>query len=575
VLLALAPVLALAWATPAHAQQRPNIVVVMTDDQTVESTRVMSNLRLGLMAEGTTFDQAVTGFPLCCPSRATYLTGQYAHNHGVKHNVPPFGGYQALNGANTLPVWLRDAGYRTIHLGRYLNGYGTQNTDITEIPPGWTDWHSMVDPSTFDLSNWTMNDQGAISNQPDGAHPGEHQTDFLGRRASELIAEAAPAEQPFFLSLTTTAPHSSRPRDPDDPPKLRTPHPAPRHRDVFAGEPLPRPPNFNEANMFDKPQVVRDRTRIPPHGIASIQENYQQELESLLSVDDALGRILAALRDSGELENTLVIYTSDNGFFHGEHRIRTEKVLPYESGIRVPLIMRGPGVPRGERVEQLVSNVDLAPTVTEMAGATPNLPQDGRSLWEVLRDPAAEYAREIVLENGNGANKIPSYHGLRNERFTFVRHETTGEQELYDLREDPFQLKSLDDTDAYDRIRKLLARRLRELERCVGRACLATRPAVRLRLREVLPAEVRPVRSCLRSDLRVALYGKERKLVDRVRYLRGERRLALTRNAPFRSTVRRRALPRRGKVLIRARITTIDGRTVTRDRVVQTCGRAP
>ena len=162
VLLALAPVLALAWATPAHAQQRPNIVVVMTDDQTVESTRVMSNLRLGLMAEGTTFDQAVTGFPLCCPSRATYLTGQYAHNHGVKHNVPPFGGYQALNGANTLPVWLRDAGYRTIHLGRYLNGYGTQNTDITEIPSGWTDWHSMVDPSTFDLSNWTMNDQGTI-----------------------------------------------------------------------------------------------------------------------------------------------------------------------------------------------------------------------------------------------------------------------------------------------------------------------------------------------------------------------------------------------------------------------------
>ncbi len=582
VLAALALALVLAWAAPAAAQQqRPNIVVVLTDDQTLESVRVMNNLRLGLMAEGTTFEQAVTGFPLCCPSRATYLTGQYAQNHGVKHNVPPFGGYQALDGANTLPVWLRDAGYRTIHLGRYLNGYGTQNTDITEIPPGWTDWHSMVDPSTFDLSNWQMNDDGVISNQPDAANPGEHQTDFLGRRASELIAAAAPSEQPFFLSLTTTAPHSSRPKDPDDPPKLRTPHPAPRHRDAFAGTPLPRPPSFNELNMRDKPQVVADRSRIPGYGIASIQENYQQELESLQSVDDALGRLMAALRDSGELDNTLVVYTSDNGFFHGEHRIRTEKVLPYEEGIRVPLIMRGPGVPRGERVDQLVSNVDLAPTLLEVAGATATLAQDGRSLLEVLRDPDAEYAREIVLENGNGANKIPSYRGLRNERFTFVRHETTGEQELYDLREDPFQLNSLDDDERYDRIRKLLARRLRVLEECAGRACLATRPAVRLRLRELVPRsarrkrqpQVRPVRSCLRSDLSLALYGSERKLVDRVRYLRGERSLALTRKAPFRTTVRRRTLPRRGRALIRARITTIDGRTLTRDRVVQTCDR--
>ena len=570
-------------AALAQAPTRPNIVVIMTDDQTDESVRVMNNVRLGMRAQGTTFSRAIASYPLCCPSRATYFTGQYAHNTGVVHNRPPFGGYSALDHANTLPVWLQRAGYRTIHLGRWLNGYGTENTNLAEIPPGWSEWHSMIEPSTFDMSAWTMNDNGQISNLPGPDRPGEHQTDYMHRRAVELIDGAAPATQPFFLSLSFVAPHSNRNRDPDDPPRLRTPSPPPRFRDVFEATPLPRPPSFNEQHMGDKPQVVADRTRMAPNAVASIQENYQQELESLLAVDEAVGGVLGALQRRGELDNTLVIYTADNGFYHGEHRVRSEKTLPYEPGIRVPLLMRGPGVPRGERRDQVVGNIDLAPTIVEAAGATPTLVQDGRSLLDLLRDPTLEFGREIVLENGNGVYRIPPFRGIRNDRFTFVRHDATGEVELYDLREDPFQLQSLDEYERYDRVRRLLARRLRVLETCAGALCQSGRPAVRLRLREVVrPSRrrgratgvrrLRRVRSCLSRDLRLGVYGRERKLVERTGYYLNNRRVASTSRPPFGVDVKRRRLPARRTVTVRARITTIDGRVITRDRVLRTCG---
>jgi N-acetylglucosamine-6-sulfatase len=427
---------------PAHAQPdtRPNVLFVMTDDQTVESLRVMTRVKEGVVAEGTNFTQAISTYPLCCPSRATYLTGQYSHNHGVIHNAGAFGGYTRLDNFNTLPVWLQRSGYRTIHVGRYLNGYGTQNPDRTEIPPGWEDWNSTVDPTTFNFTKWTMNENGRLF---EVGPEGEFQTDYLGRRASEEILQAAADPRPFFLSLTFPAPHSGAPIDSDDPPSLRTPSPAPRHRNVFANEPLPRGPNFGRANRLTKPQIVADRRRFSAEDVSAIQENYQQELESLLSVDEAVGGLLSTLGATGELDNTVIIYTSDNGFFHGEHGVRSEKVLPYEPGIRTPLVMRGPGVPAGRRLNQLVGNVDLAPTIMDIADAVPSRVPDGRSLFTLLGDRTRELGREFVLENGRGVNSVPQYRALRNNRFLYVRHDTTGELELYDLRKDPFQLKNL------------------------------------------------------------------------------------------------------------------------------------
>ncbi len=571
-----------AAAAPTRAAQvdtRPNIVFIMTDDQTAQSMKVMRNLNLGIRRAGTTFSQAISTYPLCCPSRATYLTGQYSHNHGVIHNAGPFGGYVRLDNTNTLPVWLQQAGYRTIHVGRYLNGYGTQNPDVTEIPLGWSDWHSTVDPYTFNFTEWRMNDNGVISDEPGPDNPGEFQTDFLGRRAAELIDRAAPSPRPFFLSLTFPAPHSGSPRDPDDPVGLRTPSPAPRHRDVFSRTPLPRPPNFDEGNVYDKPQIVADRGRVRGETFAAVQENYQQELESLLSVDDAVGSLLAALSRSGELENTLIIYTSDNGFFHGEHRVRSEKILPYEPGLRVPLAMRGPGVPPNRRLPQMVGNIDLAPTILDAARATPGRVVDGRSLLELTRDPTLETGRELVIENGRGVNSVPMFRALRNNRFLYVQHGTTGETELYDLREDPYELRNLEDSDDYAPVRQLLARRLRSLKRCVGSRCNAGRPSVRLALRELEPARnkgrkpARRNQSCVARGLRLGLTGRERSRVERVQYLLGRRRLGASRQSPFSADVKRSRLPAGRELRIRARVVTRDGRVVTVDRPVRTCRR--
>jgi arylsulfatase A-like enzyme len=500
----------------------------------------------------------------------------------VIHNAGPFGGYIHFDHSNSLPLWLQGAGYRTMHVGRYLNGYGVQNPDITEIPPGWTDWVSGVGESVFDYKRWQTNENGEIFWRPGLEHPGEHQTDFYGRRAAELIDQAAPSAQPFFLSLTFPAPHSGAPVDPDDPTLLGTPSPAPRHRDAFAGRPLPRPPSFDEADVTTKPQIVADRPRLSPEWIAAIQENYQQELESLLSVDDAVGAVLNALERSGELDDTLLIYTSDNGFFHGEHRLASEKVLPYEEAARIPLIMRGPGVPRGRRIGQLVSNIDWAPTIVDAADARAGRLMDGSSLFGVMKDPQRESGREIVMENGVGANGVPMFRALRNERYVWIDHKTTGEYELYDLLEDPYELRNLEDLDSYAPIRAALAKRLQKLQRCRGaRACGESRPKLRLAARQEQPKPTRTPRGkrrarataakCVDRDVRLGVSGPDLGKLIRVDYYRGTRRLRGTRRAPFAVRVNRRALPRGRKLTLRARATTVDGRRATYDRVVRTC----
>ena len=275
----------------------------------------------------------------------------------------------------------------------------------------------------------------------------------------------------------------------------------------------------------------------------------------------------------------MIIYTSDNGFFHGEHGVRSEKVLPYEPGIRTPLIMRGPGVPVGKRLNQLVGNVDLAPTILDIANATPGRVQDGRSLFGLMNDRTRELGREFVLENGRGVNSVPQYRALRNNRFLFVRHDTTGEHELYDLRKDPFELKNLEDSDRYAAIRRLLSRRLRSLTRCRGRTCFKSKPSVKVALHQVQPKRKKKKRrtrknqTCVSRDISLSLFGREGRRVASVRYTASGRRLGSSRRRPFRLTVKRSKLRAGRKLVVRARITTIDGRVVTVDRRITTCPR--
>jgi N-acetylglucosamine-6-sulfatase len=399
------------------AMARPNVVVLMTDDQTLASLSEMPQTNALLAAPGTLFEQTTSTFPLCCPSRATALTGQYAHNHQIVHNVGDFGGHRRLSHANTLPVWLQGAGYRTMHVGRYLNGYEYSDG----VPPGWDEWHGAPHSSAFNYSHWRVNENGSLVEYPVDEHPDEYLTDYQGRRASELIEQASPGEQPFYLQVWFVAPHTARPRDADDPPGFATPSPAPRHRDAFAATPMPRPPSFGEASVHDKPQVVSELALLDPETIAAIEENWRQEHESLLAVDEAVARIVSALERTGELANTLIVYTSDNGYMHGEQRIKGGKVWHYEPSSRVPLIMRGPGVPAGLRDPRPVANIDLAPTIMDAADAQPQRVLDGRSLFGLLADPGVWWGRDILIENGRGANDVPPYRAIRTGRLRALR----------------------------------------------------------------------------------------------------------------------------------------------------------
>jgi N-acetylglucosamine-6-sulfatase len=545
----------------------------MTDDQTEASLATMPHVNTLLGGEGTIFDQAIASFPLCCPSRATHLTGQYAHNHGVLHNSPPFGGFIQLDHSNTLPVWLQANGYRTMHVGRYLNGYEYRHG----IPPGWSDWYTSPHSGAFNYAAWKVNENGVLKSYPDAAHPGEYQTDYTTRRAVGLIDEAAPSEQPFFLSLWYVAPHRGGPRDPDDPIRPGTPSPAPRHRDVYAGVRMPRLPSFNEKNMFDKPQVVADRRRLSPELAAGVEENWRQEIEALRAVDEGVAQIVEALRRTGELDNTLIVYMSDNGFMHGEHRALAEKVLPYEESIRIPLVMRGPGVPRARLDPRLVGNVDVPATILDATDTAPGRVLDGRSLLELLADPGAEWGRDILIENGKGANGVPTYRGIRTYRYLYIEHRTTGEYELYDLLEDPYELRSVDGHERYAKVQRDLATRLRELTSCVGAECLA-RPHLTL----VVRSGGRPVRGCFRHDLRVQVRGSKRARLMQADVIVGRRRVERLLNIPaarsrgvgpllLSGRVPRRWIHQRGRFRLRVLAETEDGRKLTLDRVLRFC----
>ena len=534
-----------------QAVNRPNVVVIMTDDQTVESVRVMSNVRNLLAGRGVTFDNSFASYPLCCPSRSTFLTGQYAHNHRVLGNAPPNGGYDRLDHTNTLPVWLQRAGYATVHIGKYLNGYGRVRQ--TEVPAGWVEWHASIDPSTYQFYNYTINENGRLVRY--GNTAAEYQGDVYTRKAVDVIRRYAADPRPLFLSVAYLAPHSGGPREPGDPPNLATPVPAPRHQNVFATQPLPTPPSFNEADVSDKPSGIRTRPLLGPGRINGIRESYQQRLESLLAVDEGVAEIVRALETTGELSRTYIIFTSDNGFFHGEHRVPAGKVLVYEPSVRVPLIIRGPRIPAGGRRSQLVANVDVAPTIADATRIRPGRAPDGRSLLPIARDRLLFGGRDILLET-------PTYSAIRTPRWVYVEH-ANGDKELYDLVRDPHQLTSQHLNPALQPTRLDLAARLTQLRGCSGATCRRG-PELRLFTRYR-----RGARGCARSNVRLAVGGGAARRISQVQfYVRG-RLIRRDGRRPFTAVVPRRRL--RGGAVVQALVTLTDLRRHTLPRALRAC----
>jgi N-acetylglucosamine-6-sulfatase len=549
------------------AAAKPNIVVLMTDDQTLDSMSVMPQTQKLLGEKGTTFTRNFVNYSLCCPSRATLYTGQYAHNHGVLGNEPPVGGYTRLDKSNWLPLWLQAAGYRTMHVGKFLNGYGRLSSP-TEVPPGFNDWHGTVDPTTYSYWNYTVNENGVLHTYGAAKEPEFYSTDFFARRANELIAAAAPSDQPFFISVAFLAPHSGQPVEPGDPAGQPTPAPAPRHVNAFSTVGLPQPASFNEADMTDKPAAMQRRPLLTPARTAAIQENYQQRLESLLAVDEAVASIVEGLKAAGELDDTLILFTSDNGFFHGEHRVPQGKILAYEPSIRLPLIMRGPGVPRDERQSQLVTNADLAPTILDAADAKAGRAQDGRSLFGLFDDPGVQWGRELLIEGGN--NQGLTFTALRNYRWKYIEHRN-GELELYDLERDPDELTNVAADPALGPLRTAMAARLAALRVCAGRSCRA-KPALRLDAAR---------RRCF---FNVAVRGADARAIERVEFLVRRRPRRGARDAPasfrrlardvkphFRKRVRAVGVLPGRRFLMRARVRLGDGRSVTLDEKRRSC----
>ncbi len=452
----------------AAPQGRPNVVVIETDDQTLGSMRVMDNVKALIGDKGATFKNSFVNHSLCCPSRATFLTGQYEHNHRVRLNDGPTGGFprfHALHGNNNLAVWLQEAGYYTAMIGKLLNGYSND----PPVPPGWSEWYAAA-PDDNSVYNYTLNEGGTLVRY--GQDPADFKQDVLTEKAVDFVDRRASHARPFFLWLTYTAPHFGGPNPNPNPPSdcsgALTAKPAPRHAHVFDSEPLPRPPNFNEPGVSDKPAQIRTLPLLNASQIAEIRRMYRCELESLLSVDEGVKKIVQALVAKAELSNTFIVYTSDNGFFHGEHRITRGKQLIYEESIRVPLQVRGPGIPRGVHVRDLSINADLAPTIVEVADATPGLVMDGRSLIPVAQQPGLEGGRELLIESERGRFRQKA---IRTERYMYAEH-STGEKELYDLHKDPFELRSRHQGPAYASVMAQLADHLHQLQNCSGRSCL-------------------------------------------------------------------------------------------------------
>jgi N-acetylglucosamine-6-sulfatase len=451
------PLAAQETARAASEGDRPNIVLVLTDDESLQIHGSMERVKRLIEDEGAVFENAFVTYPICCPSRATILRGQYPHNTGVLGNRPPFGGFDTFRALgredSTVATWLRDAGYRTAFYGKYLNGY----TESDPPPPGWDEWHAANNQGYLHYG-YTLNENGRQASY--GSAPEDYLTDVIRDKAVAHIRRFSGEGRPFFLHISTFAPHS---------PFV----PAPRHEDMFADAELPRPPSFDEADVSDKPEFIRS---LPPLTAANIEEItgfYRKRLAALQAVDEMIGQLVAVLEETGELDNTYIVYFSDNGFHLGLHRLKAGKDTAFEEDIRVPMAVRGPGVPRGARVSGMVLNNDLAPTFAGIAGVTPPRFVDGRSFLPLLRadDPEWRHAflvRRLGLETDARLDADTAM-ALRTAKWTFVTY-SNGAEELYDLEADPDQLENLIDT-ADPALLGRLTQRIIELKECRGDAC--------------------------------------------------------------------------------------------------------
>ena len=502
-------------ARPVNASskrtEKPNVLMIMVDDMRTDELQWMPNVQKLIGKQGVTFTNGFASFPLCCPARASVMTGLYPHNHGVWSHEPPWG-FSSLEDDSTFPVWLQSGGYRTTYMGKYLNGYGPEpepgkdtGTSVQYCPPGWDLWRASVDGGmdpqhpdnggTYRYFDTTLNDNC------NGFLPlgGRYQSYAYGDLAEEMNAESASGDQPFFSYVSFTAPHHGAPREPDDPEFISTPARPKRLKGAF-DEFIKKAPgaDWKDPDRSDKPKRM---TRVfGKKRQAQMLEGTRQRAEAIYAVDQSVKQIITGLKKTGEYGNTLILFTSDNGYFLGEQGEPQGKILPYEPSLRVPVVMAGPGIPKDEVRTDPFLSIDYAPTFADLGDVEPTSSVDGRSLLDVARlgdESAGSSWSRVVLTETNptkaaqkkleaidpvGAHSPTMLRGkvtgLRTGRYLYTEWEPEpGDPkpgiltELYDVLADPNEYENLAVDPANDELVAQLHGILQRTRRCVGPAC--------------------------------------------------------------------------------------------------------
>jgi N-acetylglucosamine-6-sulfatase len=466
----------LAHQEHTSSRRHPNIVFILTDDMALRDVEVMPKLKKLLIDEGTTFTNYFVTNSLCCPSRASILRGQYVHNHNVDSNRKGFQRFQEFgHEGSTIATWLQGAGYTTGFMGKYLNGYSDKN-DPTHVPQGWDEWNSPINNQGYRQFAYSLNENGKIVAYR--SSPKDYLTDVIARKATAFIRKAAEKKKPFFLYLAPYAPHEPA-------------TPAPRHQNLFPEARAPRTASFDEKDVSTKPEYVRTQPPLSRKDLEKLDRLYRRRIQSLQAVDDLLEQVVESLKETGQLQNTFVVFTSDNGFHLGQHRMLQGKQTAYEEDIHVPLIIRGPGAPARHFVYHLTLETDLAPTFAEWASITPPSFVDGRSIALLLRPhlpPLERWRQAILIEHfpapepymsafekiqfqSKQTPHITAYKALRSTDYLYVRY-SSGERELYDLRSDPDELHNIV-AKVNPKTIEYLSSWLGQLGSCNGSACRA------------------------------------------------------------------------------------------------------
>jgi N-acetylglucosamine-6-sulfatase len=507
-------------ATAPRQSTRPNVVTIVTDDMRTDDLRWMPNVRHLIGDQGLNFQNSFANYPLCAPSRSTLLTGQMAHNTGVVSVGAPTN-YRAFDDSATIGTAMNKAGYNTVFLGKYMNGYGLARSKVTGknsfryVPPGWTDWWGSTQRprnsgfnggGTYQYYHLLMNHNGTI----DDSYKGVYQSVAEGRIARHMVRKYHRSAKPFFLYFAPIAPHFGGPRESDDPKQLmwpgtsspepfKTPARPKRVRGMFdrqiqraSGMPANGGQPQSQAGVSKLPRPMRWLPPIDRAERRAMLSLTRQRAEALFVLDQQIGKLIRTLKKTGEYSNTDIMFTSDNGYFLGEHRMRQGKIWTHEPSMRVPFLIRGPGVPRGVRYDP-VSTANIAATILDIGGAQPPHPLEGTSVRPSFAADQG-WLRPVLVENqvdgpelnavrdARSHGSISQYRaeltgsGLRTARWKYVRY-IDGDAELYDLAKDPNELNNVYGVKKYAAVQAQLEKVWAADRDCKGSACLQPLPA--------------------------------------------------------------------------------------------------